>query len=44
MSKDSKQIPVDSNMNSSSEVDASSTGMLKPSSETLEGFSSYKLY
>jgi hypothetical protein len=45
MSKDSKQIPVDSNMNSSSEVNASSTGMLNPSSETLEGFSSYsKLY
>jgi N-acetylglutamate synthase/N-acetylornithine aminotransferase len=45
MPKDSKQIPVDLNMNSSLEVDASSSGMLNPNSATLEGFSSYaKLY
>jgi len=44
MSKDSKQIPIDPNMNSSEEVTAASSGMLS-SSETLEGFSSYaKLY
>ena len=41
MSKDSKQIPVDPNMNSSSEVSAFTTGMLTPSSSSLEGFSSY---
>jgi len=41
MPKDSKQIPVDSNMNSSSEVNASSSGMLNPNSAKLEGFSSY---
>lgn len=39
MSKDSKSIPVDSNMNSSSEVDPSSTGILTNSK--LEAFSSY---
>lgn len=41
MSKDSKQIPVDPNMNSSSEVNASSSGMLKPSSASFEGFSTF---
>jgi anti-sigma28 factor (negative regulator of flagellin synthesis) len=41
MSKDSKQIPVDTNMNSSSEVEPSSSGILNPSSGTLEGFSQY---
>ena len=41
MSKDSKQIPVDSNMNNSSEVNASSSGMLNSNSAKLEGFSSY---
>jgi anti-sigma28 factor (negative regulator of flagellin synthesis) len=40
MSKDSKQIPVNSDMNTSSEVSASSTGMLKPGSK-LEGFSAF---
>jgi anti-sigma28 factor (negative regulator of flagellin synthesis) len=40
MAKDSKQIPVNSDMNASSEVTASSTGMLKPNSK-LEGFSAY---
>jgi hypothetical protein len=40
MSKDSNQIPVAKNMNSSSEVSASSSGMLN-SSATLEGFSSF---
>ena len=45
MSKDSKQIPIDPKMNSSSEVNASSSGMLNPNSAKLEGFSSYsKLY
>ncbi len=45
MPKDSKQIPVDSNMNSSSEVEPSSSGMLNSSSQKFEGFSSYaKLY
>lgn len=41
MPKDSKQIPVDSNMNSSSEVEASSSGMLNSNSAKLEGFSSF---
>lgn len=40
MSKDSKTIPVDPNMTSSEEVDASSQGMLN-SSAKLEGFSTY---
>lgn len=40
-SKDSKQIPVDSSMNSSGEVSAASSAMLTPSSATLEGFTSY---
>ena len=40
MSKDSKQIPVDHNMNRSNEVTASSSAMLNPSA-TLEGFSTY---
>ena len=46
MAKDSKQIPVDPKMNSSSigEVTASSSAMLKPSSATLEGFTSYASY
>jgi hypothetical protein len=45
MSKDSKQIPIDPNMNSSEEVNAASSGMLNSSSETLEGFSSFaKVY
>ena len=43
MSKDSKEFPVDPNMNSSSEVSPSSSGMLNPSSSTLEGFSSYAM-
>ena len=43
MSKDSKKFPVDPNMNSSSEVSPSSSGMLNPSSSTLEGFSSYSM-
>lgn len=41
MSKDSKQIPVDPSMNSSSEVNASSSGILKPSSASFEGFSTF---
>ncbi len=43
MAKNSKQIPVDTNMNSSAsgEVNASTTSMLKPSSASIEGFSSY---
>lgn len=41
MAKDSSQIPVDPNMNSSSEVSASSTGMLNPSNSTLENFSNF---
>jgi len=41
MPKDSKQIPVDPNMNSSSEVSASSSGMLNSNSATLEGFKPY---
>jgi hypothetical protein len=41
MSKNSKTIPVDKNMTSSTEVAASSSSMLNPSSSTLEGFSSY---
>lgn len=45
MPKDSKQIPIDSKMNSSSEVNASSSGMLNSNSAKLEGFSSFaKLY
>ena len=46
MAKDSKQIPVDPNMNSNStgEVTASSSAMLKPSSAKLEGFTSYAPY
>jgi len=45
MSKDSKQIPVDPNMNNSStgEVNPSSEAMLN-SSATLEGFSAYAPY
>ena len=43
MSKDSKQIPVDTNMNSSDEVSASSSAMLNPSAK-LEGFSSFSPY
>ena len=43
MSKDSKQIPIDPNMNSSSAVSASSSAMLNPSA-TLEGFSTYSSY
>ena len=42
MSKDSKQIPLDPNMNKSTEVNAASSGMLNSTSATLEGFS--KLY
>lgn len=41
MAKNSKQIPVDPNMNSSTEVTASSSAMLNPSASTLEGFSAY---
>jgi hypothetical protein len=41
MPKNSKQIPVDPNMNSSSEVNASSSGMLNPNLAKLEGFSTY---
>lgn len=41
MAKDSKQLPIDPNMNSSTEVTASSAAMLKPSASTLEGFSAY---
>jgi len=42
-SKDSKQIPVDANMNNNStgEVSASSSAMLNPSSASFEGFTSY---
>ena len=43
MSKNSKQIPVDSNMNSSDEVSASSSAMLDRSAK-LEGFSAYSSY
>ena len=38
-SKDSKTIPIDNNMNSSEEVSAFTSGMLKTS--PLEGFSAY---
>jgi hypothetical protein len=41
MSKDSKNIRIDPNMNSSAEVNAASSGMLNAGSATLEGFSSY---
>jgi anti-sigma28 factor (negative regulator of flagellin synthesis) len=41
MSKDSNQIPVDPNMNSSTEVSAASTAMLNPNNSTLENFSNY---
>jgi anti-sigma28 factor (negative regulator of flagellin synthesis) len=42
MSKDSKQIPVDPNMNNlNNEVSAASSGMLNSSNATLEGFSAY---
>ena len=41
MAKDSKQIPVDPNMTSSTEVSAFTTGMLGTSSANLEGFSAY---
>ena len=44
MAKDSKQIPVDVNMNNSTEVNPSSSAMLNPSSSTLEGFSPYASY
>ena len=45
MSKDSKQIPLDPNMNKSTEVNAASSGMLNSTSATLEGFSTFaKLY
>jgi len=45
MSKDSKQIPLDPNMNKSTEVNAASSGMLNSTSATLEGFTSFaKLY
>lgn len=43
MSKDSRQIPVDPDMNNSIEVTASSAAMLNPSA-TLEGFSSYSVF
>jgi hypothetical protein len=42
MSKDSKSIPVDENMNKSSEVKASSVGLLAPNMAKLEGFSAFK--
>jgi len=41
MSKDSKQIPLDPNMNKSFEVNAASSGMLNPTSAKLEGFSTF---
>lgn len=41
MSKDSNQIPVDPNMNRSSEVNAASSGMLNAGSAKIEGFSSF---
>lgn len=41
MSKQSNTIPVDPNMNSSSDVSASSASMLKPSASSIEGFMSY---
>jgi hypothetical protein len=40
-SKDSKQIPVDPNMNRSTEVNAASSGMLNADSAKIEGFSSF---
>ena len=44
MSKDSKQIPINNNMNSSTEVNASSSGMLNQKSAKLEGFLSYSKF
>jgi hypothetical protein len=41
MSKDSKQIPIDHNMNKSIEVNAASSGMLNSTSAKLEGFSTF---
>ena len=41
MSKNSNQLPIDPKMNSSSEVSASSSGLLNSSNNTLEGFSAY---
>lgn len=41
MSKDSKQIPLDPNMNKSVEVNAASSGMLNSTSAKLEGFSTF---
>jgi hypothetical protein len=42
MSRDSKQLPVDPNMNSSNEnILPSSSGMLNSSNSTLEGFTAY---
>ena len=41
MPKDSKQIPLDPNMNKSIEVNAASSGMLNSSSAKLEGFSTF---
>ena len=41
MAKDSNQIPVDPNMNTSTEVSASSTAMINPSNSTLENFSNF---
>lgn len=41
MSKESNTIPTDPNMNKSTEVNPSSSGMLRPASSTLEGFSPY---
>jgi hypothetical protein len=41
MSKDSKQIPLDPNMNKSIEVNAASSGMLNSTSAKLEGFSTF---
>lgn len=39
--KDSNQIPVSPSMNSSTEVSASSSAMLNPSTSTLENFSNF---
>lgn len=41
MSKDSKELPVDANMNSSTDVKAYTTGMIDQKSSNFEGFSSY---
>jgi anti-sigma28 factor (negative regulator of flagellin synthesis) len=41
MSKDSNTIPTSTNMTGSGEVSASTSSMLKQSSASLEGFSSY---